>query len=97
MVLQFTNLDSDTSCQCNQIYQVQICNGQAVWSEADLRHAPRVGITGKGHTVNEGLGVCGNGSTVCEMDSGQETGAWKQVNQQRRAENNRSKMKIIWK
>jgi hypothetical protein len=79
-VLQITNLDSDTSCQRNRIYRVQIRNGQAVWSEADLRRAPRVGVTGEGRTVNEGPGVHGNGSTVHETDSGQETGARKQAN-----------------
>jgi hypothetical protein len=96
-VLQITYHDSDTSCQHNQICRVQIRNGQVVWSKADLRCAPRVGVTGEGRTVNGGLGVCGNGGTVHEMDSGQEMGAWKQANWQRRAENNRSKMKIIWK
>jgi hypothetical protein len=79
-VLQITNLDSDTSCQRNRIYRVQIRNGQAVWSEADLRRVPRVGVTGEGRTVNEGPGVHGNGGTVRETDSGQETGARKQAN-----------------
>jgi hypothetical protein len=93
-VLQITYHDSDTSCQRNRICRVQIRNGRAVWSEADLR---RVGVTGEGRTVNEGPGVRGNGGTVRETDSGQETGARKQANRQRRGENNRSKMKIIWK
>jgi hypothetical protein len=71
--------------------RVQIRNGRAVWSKAGLRRAPRVGVIGEGCTVNEGPGVRGNGGTVRETNSGQETGAREQVNRQRRAENNGSK------
>jgi hypothetical protein len=94
-VLQTTYYKSDTACLCNWMCQVQFHNGQAVWSMADLRCTLRVGNIGKGCSVNKGLEVRSNSSTVCEMNSRPETWAQGQVNWQKGEENNGSKCKWI--
>jgi hypothetical protein len=72
-VLQITYYESGTACQRNRMCRVQFRNGRAVWSMAGLRRAPRVGNIGEGRTVNKGLEVRGDGGTVRETNSGQET------------------------